>query len=381
MGKWIIRALLLLAVVLLVLWLRNSVLAPKPVAVETVAVELGRVEETVTNSRAGTVRSRRRARLSPEVGGRVMELPFREGERVVAGDLLLRLEDDIQQARLRLTEGDLAVARADNERACLAADRAQRELERSRLLTDIVSADRLDQLASQAETAAASCRAAAAGIARAEAAVVVARTELRQTVLRAPFDAIVAELSIELGEWSTPSPPVMAVPAVIDLIDPSSIYVSAPMDEVDSARIFAGMEARLTVDSHRHRSLAARVARVAPYVLDVEQQNRTVEIEVIFDDAEFAASLLPGTSADVEVVQEVREESLRVPTLALIDGSKVLIIDGDHLTEREVEVGLRNWDFTEILSGVKAGEQVVTSLDRAEVIAGALIESDDEVDR
>lgn len=381
MGKWIIRGLVLLVLLGLVWWLRSSVLADKPVVVESVAVERGVVEETVSNSRAGTVRSQRRARLSPEVGGRVMELPFREGDRVAAGALLLRLEDDTQQARLRLAQEDLAVARAERERACLAAERANRELERSQRLTDIVSADRIDQLASQAETAAATCRSAKAGIGRAEAAVAVARTELRQTVLRAPFDAIVAELSIELGEWSTPSPPVMAVPAVIDLIDPSSLYVSAPMDEVDSARIQPGMPARLTVDSHRQTTFAGQVERVAPYVLDVEQQNRTVEIEASLEASALALGLLPGTSADVEVVIETREGVLRVPTLALIDGKKVLVVEGDRLAERQVEIGLRNWDFVEIVSGVEAGEQVVTSLDRAAVKAGALVAAPGEADQ
>ena len=119
------------------------------------------------------------------------------------------------------------------------------------------------------------------------------------------------------------------------------------------------------------RSFPATVVRVAPYVLDFEAQNRTVEVEVELDDHAFAATLLPGTSADVEVILDARQDVLRVPTSALLASGSVLVMDDGRLAERPVKAGLRNWDTTEILEGVAEGERVVTSLDRAEVQAGA----------
>jgi HlyD family secretion protein len=113
----------------------------------------------------------------------------------------------------------------------------------------------------------------------------------------APFAGVVAEVSIEAGEWTTPSPPGLPIPPVIDLIDISSLYVSAPMDEVDSARIRTGQTVRVTVDSHPGRSFPGHVRRVAPYVLDLEAQNRTVEIEVVLEI--LALPRCSGTSADV----------------------------------------------------------------------------------
>ncbi|MGB5878383.1 MAG: efflux RND transporter periplasmic adaptor subunit, partial [Thermoanaerobaculia bacterium] len=235
----------------------------------------------------------------------------------------------------------------------------------------IISTDLLDELESAEKTAEAACDAAVANSSRAEAAVVVTRTALDKTEIRAPFDGILAEVSAEVGEYTTPSPPGLPIPPVIDVIDRSSIFISAPMDEVDSARILTGQEARVTVDSHRDRTFPAQVTRVAPYVLDIEQQNRTVEIEVELTDAEFAATLLPGTSADVEVILRTRDEVLRVPAPALMEGNRVLVLAQDLLEERQVEIGLRNWDFAEIVSGLETGELVVTSLDRVEVKAGA----------
>ena len=373
MRKWIIRGGVVVAVVLAWFVLRATVLAPKPVEVSVETVARGTVEETVSNTRAGTVKTRKRAALSPEVGGRVTQIPHRKGARVQKGDLLLQLDDSTQRAQLLLAERDRDSARAERDRACLAFDRAAREQERLKRLAEeqILSTDALDQATSNRETAEAACRAARANVERSEANVRVAQTTLSKMRLIAPFPGIVAEVRAEIGEWVTPSPPAMMVPAALDLIDPSSIYISAPMDEVDSARISKGQDTRVTVDSFRGQHFLGKVTEVAPYVLDVQEQNRTVEIEVELDDADFARRLLPGTSADVEVILEVRKDVLRIPTGALIEGNRVLVLDDGTLRDRRVQIGIRNWDYTEIRSGLEPGEQVVTSLDSEAVKAGA----------
>lgn len=367
------RGLIVVGLLALGALLRFTLLAPEAVPVRAVTVEKGRVEETVTNSRAGTVKARRRAKLAPEVGGRVLELPRRRGARVRRGDLLLRVDDALQRAQLRLAEDDAKAALAQRDQACLAAERAQRESERTRSLAaqGIVSADLIDGVDSQARTAEAACRAARATAERAASAVALARAQLDKTVLRAPFDGVVADTFIEVGEWTTPSPPAIPVPPVLDLIDTRSIYVSAPMDEVDSGRIREGQEARVSVDSQPGKHFAARVVEVAPYVMDRLEQNRTVEIELELEDAAVADTLLPGTSADAEVILSSKDGVLRVPTSSLLEGGKVLVLEADRLVERTLQLGLRNWDLTEVVGGLAQGERVVVSLDRPEVKAGA----------
>jgi HlyD family secretion protein len=368
---WTRLAVAAAAVAVFVL-LRLTVFAPDPVSVRTVAAEKGRVEETVTNSRAGTVKARRRAKLAPETGGRVLELPRRRGARVRKGELLLRVDDALQRAQLRLSRDERAAALAQRDQACLAAERAGRDRERTTQLSrdGLVSTEILDRVVSEASAAEAACRAARAAAERAESAVVLAQATLDKTVLLAPFDGIVADTFIEVGEWTTPSPPAIPVPPVLDLIDTRSIYVSAPMDEVDSARVATGKPARLTVDSQPGKHFAAHVVEVAPYVEDRLEQNRTVEIELELDDREVAALLLPGTSADAEVILSARDGVLRVPTSALLEGGKVLVLEEGRLVERTLQLGLRNWDFTEVTGGLAEGARVVVSLDRPEVKAG-----------
>lgn len=371
MRTWIIRLLVLVAIASAVVFLRQRLLAVDPLEVQVSSLERGRVEATITNSRAGTVTARRRAKLSPEIGGTVVALPFREGEPVKASDIVLRLDDSLHRARLEVAQRDAKAARAEQNRACLAAERTVRERERIEGLrtSGIVSDDQLDAVDSASQTAEAACRTAGATAAKAASAIALARAELAKTVIRSPFDGVVAELTTELGEYVTPSPPAVPVPAAVDILDPASIYVRAPMDEVDAASIRPGQPARITVDSHRGESFPGRVERVAPYVLDREQQNRTVDIDVAFDDPDLGAVLLPGTSADVEVVLETRDDVLRIPSGALIEGRKVFVLEGDALRSAEVEVGLRNWAWTEI-TGLDEGALVVTRVDHAEIQDG-----------
>jgi len=155
MKRWLLRITVLLAVGLGGYLLWSTLGKKEALAVRVEEVARGRVEEAVTNSQAGTVRARRRARLSPELGGQAVEIPYREGETAPAGAVLLRIDDSLYQARLRLARGDLATARAEEERACLTAERAAREWERVRRLGEsgIVSTDLADQIRSQGETA------------------------------------------------------------------------------------------------------------------------------------------------------------------------------------------------------------------------------------
>ena len=368
--KWLILALILVAAAVT---LRLTVLVPGPVEVHVAPVVRGAVEDTVTNTRAGTVKVRRRAKLSPQLGGVVVELPHGEGDSVPTGELLLRLDNRAQRADLELAERDVRAVVAQGDEACLAAELAEKELARVLSLhgSGIASDQSLDSLSTERDRSRAACAAARAMVELARARVAAARVQLEFTELRAPFAGTVAQLTTEVGEWITPSPPGVPIPPIIDLLDAASTYVSAPIDEVDAERVRVGLDARVTVDSRPGEAFGARVARVASYVLDDLEQNRTVEVEVEFSEPEAARGILAGTSADVEVVLDRRDGVLRVPAAAVAEGGSVLVLAGGVLEARTVEVGLRNWQVVQILAGLVEGEQVVTSRPSTEVKAGA----------
>ena len=352
---------------------RSTVLRKDPVPVTVFRVATGRVEETVTNSKAGTVKTRRRAALSPEIGGRVEVLPVHKGDRVRKGQLLVRLAGADFQAQVNLQQRSIEAARAGEREACQRAEQAERDLKRMVALAGdrLVSQELKEQAQSQRDTAVSACEAARSRVEQGQATLDFARVNRGKTELRAPFDGVVADLRGEVGEWITPSPPGVPIPALLELLDPDAIYISAPLDEVDSGKVRVGQVVRVTIDAFPGRAIAGHLTRVAPYVVDAQQQSRTFEVEVDLDDAGFARTLLPGSSADVEVILDARDNVLRVPSYALVDGKKALVLREGKLVSVPVEIGLKNWGFAEVKRGLAAGDLVVVSLDRAEVKEGA----------
>jgi HlyD family secretion protein len=380
MKRWLRRILILALLVIAGVALRYTVFREEPVDVTVFRVAPGRVEDSVTNSKAGTVETRRRAAISPEIGGRVRELAVSEGDRVTAGQVLMRLADDDYRARLELSRRALEAARATEQEACLARDQAGRDLTRYLELArdEIVSEELLDQFRSRRDTTVAHCEAMRAEVLKARSAENLAAVELAKTVLRAPFDGIVTEVSTELGEWITPSPPGVPIPPVIEILDPAAIYIEIPLDEADVGSVREGLPVRITLDAYPDDSFMGRVSRVAAFVSDQIDQNRTFDIEVELDDDAFARTLLPGSSADGEVILDARDDVLRIPSYALMEGGRVLVVRDEILAEVPVETGLRNWQFTEVVGGLERGDPVVVSLDRVEVVAGAKARIADE---
>lgn len=363
-------ALLLLA---LAAWYFNR---PDPVHVQLAKVERGVVEATVSNTRAGTVKACRRAKLAAPSGGQIERLLVKKGQRVKADQILLELWNDDLRAQARLAQEQYSTAQTQARQACVQADLADKEAERARQLKEsgFISAEGLDQRISAAKVSRAGCEVARSQIEQSQSRIAVARAGLQRMVLRAPFDGIVADISGELGEYATPSPPgILTLPA-IDLIDDRCMFVSAPIDEVDASSIKVGQVGRITLDAIKGKAFAGKVKRIAPYVLEMEKQARTVEVEVAFIEPPVEDKLLVGYSADVEIIHASRENVLRIPTQALLEGKHVLLYGANGVLEdRVVTTGLANWDQTEITSGLTEGDQIVMSLDKAGVKAGVRV--------
>ena len=207
---------------------------------------------------------------------------------------------------------------------------------------------------------AAACEAARARVGQARASLDVARVAVGKTVLRAPFDGVVAELSTEEGEWVTPSPPGLPIPPVLELFDPEDTYVSAPLDEVDVGRVKTGPSSGSPSTPTRGGRSRGKVTRVADYVLDLREQNRTFEVEVKLDDAAFAAD---APARDLgRRRRRPRAQGRRPPGPGATRSSRgkvLLLSEGAARVRagRRRASGAAEW--AEVLSGLAAGDSVV----------------------
>ncbi len=371
----LITAFVALSGVALIYWASR----PQAVMVQLAEISSGIVERTVANTRAGTLRACRRAGLSLSVGGQIDTLLVHEGQAVAAGSILLELWNEDLEAQLDLALQELRASRAKVAEACARSKVAQHEAERLVSLRGkgLSSEEAAERAAGEAAATAAACSGAHAAVAVSDARVRVQNANLERTRLRAPFDGVVAEINGELSEFVTPSPVGVATPPAIDLIDNTCLYVTAPIDEVDAPSVRAGMPVRIHLDAFAAENFPGSVRRVAPYVQDVERQSRTVDIEVDFDAGPQTSvgALMPGYSADIEILLERREQTLRVPAAAVLEDRYVLVHDaaGNTLERREFTPGIGNWRWVEVTAGLAEGERVVTTVDRAGVEEGAYV--------
>jgi len=188
---------------------------------------------------------------------------------------------------------------------------------------------------------------------------------------------VVANLKGELYEYVTPSSSGVAGSSAIDLINSSCFYVAAPIDEVDAPRVRLGQSARVTLDAFGTREFTGIVNRIAPFVVDLSAQARTVEIEVELTNANDLKELLAGYSADVEVILDTRNSAVRVPSEAVLEDQYAYVLNGDTIEKRDVMIGISNWGWTEIEDGISFGELVVTSVDVSGLSDGVMAITED----
>lgn len=363
-GGWLLAGLIVAAGAAgLVLYSRRK----EPVPVRVVAIARGKVEESVTSTKAGSVRSRRMADLGVDASGVVMKLNVREGAAVKAEDVLLSVDRREPEAALAAAEKELAASEAVHEEARARQKDAVRERARVESLrqSESVSQSEIDAAATAVAVAEASVAAAAARIEARKADVERARVVVKKCDLAAPFDGVISERLVEEGEWVSPGR------VVLRLFDPARLYVRAELDEVDIAELKPGLKVRVELDPWKGRKLTGAVVRVSPVVSELEEENRTVEIEAELTGGLEGLELKPGTSADVEVILREADDRLRVPAQALIEGNRVLVAGADgkaHATE--LKIGLRNWEFAEVTAGLKEGDRVIVSLESEKLVDG-----------
>ncbi len=372
--KRLVIGTFVIAIVSMIVW---SNLQKKPIEVFIKPVKMGVAQSTVSNTRAGTIKACQRSSLSMRIGGRVSELYVNEGDVVEKDQLLLQLWNNDQKAYLSQAQSHLEAAKINEVRSCLTANHERREANRVASLHEkqLTSQNQLDSVKTQAQVGHLACNVAKVELEGAKASLELQEALLEQTLLKAPFSGVVAEINSRVGEFLSPSPPgVMSQPA-IDLIDTHCLYVTASIDEVDAMSLRVGMPTEITLDAFRGRVFPGALSRIAPYVVDKEKQARTVDIDVKFSELPEDVVLLIGYSADIKIIVNEKKDALLLPLEALFDENKVYTYDSatSQVRLKTLKLGIGNWTEVEVLEGLNVDDKVVTSLDIPELKDGLIV--------
>ena len=343
-----------------------------PVNVVTVqAVDVPREIEAV-----GTLGARDETVVSAEVEARVSKLEADMGDHVTAGAALVVLDAEklryrveeqraaLAQARARLgaTGGQLPAPEDTPEVLSAAAGKreAEQRLARARQLADrkLVSAEELERADTQLQTARAALDAALAEarnllaeIEARQAALKGADRELQDTIIRAPFDGVVAERLVSPGQFVRVQTPVMRV------VRMHPLRLTAEIPERFAPAIRVGHGVTLRVDAYPERPIDGRITRLSP---DVNPRSRAFAIEGDVPNPD--GSLKPGTFARVRIVTDRIDRTIAIPAAAVqtrYGRSVVFVVRDGRLAAAEVELGDRLGPRVEVVKGVTAGSTIV----------------------
>lgn len=353
-------------------------------AVSAVRVARGDLTHTVVAS--GRVAAAARTTLGSTTVGRVAEVRFREGNRVAAGDVLVRLED--REAQAAVTQARAAVAQAQARRDALrtvsgriaeedlrqaqaAVDLAEQRLRRIEALaaSGAATEDDLDQARthadqararlrasrSQAEgsrTQGAEFRAAEAALEQARASLEVAEARLDQTRIRAPGDGVVLVRGVEPGDVVSPGQ------ALLTFAWEGPPYLVMEPDEKTLRLIRPGQEAIVSADAWPGRTFPARVVQVLP---SVDPRKGTVEVRLeIPDPPEY---LRPDLTVSIEVTVARKTGVPVIPLEATRDlrgeAARVWVAEGGRAQPRDVRLGIVGENRAEVVEGLREGDLVL----------------------
>lgn len=285
----------------------------------------------------GTISAVQGVTIGAEVGGRVSDIAFRSGQRVKKGDLLVRLDTATEEAQL-------ASAQA-------AAELAKTDLARLRKLVkrNLTSEDAVDR--------------AVAEVKQTLAQIGVSRALIAKKSIRAPFDGRLGLRLVDPGQILRAGDPIVT----LQTLDPVHVDFSVPQQQL--IHLQPGMQVRVSSDVLPDGALQGKIIAISP---EVDRDTRNVRVRALVPNPE--ERLRAGMFVNVEVVLPGSQTVLPIPTLAVLYapfGDSVFVIDSQKqdgkgetrrvLRQQFIRLGRTQGDFVDVIEGLKAGDQIVTS--------------------
>lgn len=324
--------LLAAAAVALVAWRLAA-----PVKARVIHPKRGELVQEVFGT--GTLEAKVVVVLSAKITGKVAEVLVDQGDAVVPGQVVARLEATDYENSVRLAEAALRQARAQQAKAV-------RDVARNRemLRKDYISQSAFDDLTTNSQVAEAQAKSA-------EADLGFARARLADTIIRSPVAGLVMVRSLEVGDTVVPGT------AIFRIADTQKLWIEAMIDEQQAGVLQLGQPARITFRSQPNKTYIGRLERLA------READRVTEER----EADVAVDNLPpdwfiGAKADAYIETARRKDALQVPSRALVPrgGERgVFVAEDRHARWKPVQVGLVGRDAVEISGGLDPGTWVV----------------------
>lgn len=361
--KWRVRTYQVAAIVIILFIVGSWYFA----AVSVVEYKVGTGNIVAEVMGTGTLEARVKSTISSKIPGRLQEIPVDQADKVSSGQLLFTLEDselkqqvEIAKATLDFWQASLDRLEADHNQAKAVLEAAAKEFNRSQKL---VTAHAIST--QQNEGSVERFRIAEAGLSRAVAAELEGQRQittaektldfnvarLADTRVVAPFDGVIVKRYRDPGDISVPGSPILM------LVSTNELWISAWVDETEISRLREDQDARVVFRSESTKNYPAKVSRLGKET-DRETREFVVDVSVLKMPQNWAV----GQRAEVFIEVDRKTDVIIVPSKFISWKDKIPGVytrAGSHAVWREVSIGVRGSDNTEITKGLTVGEVVV----------------------
>jgi HlyD family secretion protein len=344
-------------------------------AYKTETISHGEIKSLVTAT--GTVNAVTTVSVGTQVSGTIKSLLVDYNSHVKKGQLLAQIDPSTFQAQVDQARANLLSAKANMEKAAVAALDAQRTYQRNKELyaQNFIAKSDLDTAETNVLSAQAQQKVNEAQVEQAQAALKIAETNLQYTNILSPVNGTVISRSVDIGQTVAAS---FQTPTLFSIAqDLTKMQIDTNVDEADIGKVGVGQEVSFTVDAYPDTIFNGKVSEVRNAPTTV---SNVVTYDVVIQVSNPQLKLKPGMTANVSITIETRHDVLRIPNAALrfkpadakmvddrtpdkrgMKGTKVWILENRKPRAVNVTVGLSDGSYTEIIEGdLKAGQEIVT---------------------
>ncbi|HET6632649.1 MAG TPA: efflux RND transporter periplasmic adaptor subunit [Rhodanobacteraceae bacterium] len=316
----------------------------------------------------GYVVARRQATVSAQIVGTLTEVLIEEADHVDQGQVLARLDDSAQLARLNAAKAAAAAAHAQLGQVRAQLNQAEQDLTRQEALVarHLVSRQAAEQARTEVATLKAQLKAQQEQAKAADAQIAVAQVDYDYTVVRAPFAGVITQKAAQVGEIIAPSAAGggFTRTGVGTIVDMDSLEVDVDVNEAYIGRVKPGMPVEAVLDAYPDWTIPAHVIAIVP---TADRGKATVKVRIALEKKD--PRIIPEMGVRVSFLEQVADQAgarapagVLVPASAVVerDGKPVVfIIDGDHARRAPVSTGGNRSGYTEVTAGLAAGTRVV----------------------
>lgn len=369
--KWAKYLVVVLALAGVIYWLRF-----RPVPVQGYRISKGEIVSEVMGT--GTLEARVQTIVSSKISGRIVQMLADQGDRVEAGQVLVRLDDSELVQQVEIARSALAAAKAsadrvetDERRTKALLDKVLRDHERNRKLfaNKSISVNEMENSEKSLTVAEADYASARAATVEKKKNLIVAQNtldynlaRLQDTVIKAPFKGLIVRRDREPGEVVVPGSSIFL------LISMDELWIRAWVDETDMAKVSPEQQARIVFRSEPSRPYPGKVVR-----LGRETDRETRQFVVDVEASSLPANWSVGQRAEVYIQSARKKEALIVPSRFLLRdkaGIGVYVFADGKASWRSLKTGIRGVETVEVLEGLTPGDTVITGVGSQEIRDG-----------